>query len=412
MSNTFLDFMDKKNINNTKNKKNTLSKEDFIYSNELVKDIKLLKNSNSLESLDNFIHNRMNDLSNINSMINKTERDMVIKRNLLAIEAIDYENYYQKGMNFFSLLLKWLEILWKKFLAFLLGIIKKIKMMWFGLVRKKLSQIEKEFDPEKFIHLDKTVTDLKSFTTQLEIYLGIMNPEHGKYGFLTFKDDHHQVLKNLTTPISELMDIYLRESKDNLPTLKEVVDDKDYDFTEIYNKDSNATEMFLVKLARFAPDQKEKEAVVQVGLRAYFADLFFRSPEKEDQTDSIWTVRRYLKAEEKKRPILLDALKDYKNDSDDMKLLEKVVKKMKKEYIDFRSIITKTKDSIKDPTKTEERDTIKSLRNLVCWKVEFLTIMSKELESFYVVKSRILASIGKTVLVGQGYNKDSEVEFG
>ena len=155
ISQTFLNSITNRKTNNTSFifNKTKFSKENVIYSNELVRDFKLLRRSNTLESIDIFINNRFNEIKLLDSFI---ETDSIKLKRSFSLEYLDC--YSLEGISdVFKKIGTWILDKIRKVIAFIVGIVKWIVEKMKGKVSKSIIEVANSFDPNKYTHFDEEI---------------------------------------------------------------------------------------------------------------------------------------------------------------------------------------------------------------------------------------------------------------
>lgn len=146
----------------------SVRRRNVVYSNELVKDVKLLRRCRSLESIDIFIDNKINELETIEALSNKFINDLSIKnRRALEIQrrvSLEAANLYYYSLEAMPDIKgaaaaagEGIKKFFEKLLAIIIGFGKRIASWINGFFVKRYNKFYKDFNVAKFQNLDAKV---------------------------------------------------------------------------------------------------------------------------------------------------------------------------------------------------------------------------------------------------------------
>lgn len=146
----------------------SVRRRNIVYSNELVKDIKLLRRCRSLESIDIYLDNRINELETIESISNRYIRDLAIKnRRALEIQrrvSLEAANLYYYSLEAMpdvkgaaAAAGEGIKKFFEKLLAIIVGFGKRIASWVNGFFVSRYNKFYKDFNAAKFQNLSATV---------------------------------------------------------------------------------------------------------------------------------------------------------------------------------------------------------------------------------------------------------------
>ena len=353
--------------------KNKVNLNNVIYSNELVRDFKLLRRCNSLESIDIFINNRFNEIKLLDSFI---ETDSIKLKRSFSLEYLDC--YSLEGISdVFKKIGTWILDKINKVIAFIVGIIKWIVEKMKGKVSKSIIEVANSFDPNKYTHFD---VEIKA------------SP---------LLDDKNKTFENLIIPVSQHISNFLSVSNLKIPkSIKDIYDNQ----MSIGDFEKYGEDIFEVSL-------NWEKLFVEDFCSHYYVDTI---------TPKTLSIRDYLGSENtisKKEPIavLTTLKKATTNVETDIKHLKEMIRKEEQEAKEFKRLLEEEKKKINDEMNSEKytnSDKTRKLNNVIRVMSQKITILANFLKyhsEIYKIRLEILKELAKALLLAQGYSPKSTI---
>ena len=174
ISQTFLNSITNRKTNNSSSifNKTKFSRENIIYSNELVRDFKLLRRSNTLESIDIFINNRINELETLESFeeMNQLNWKSITQKavkidNAISTEAAEIYLYSLEAMPDIKGALQkagdTAKKIFEKLFSIIAGFGKRVQSWINTFFMKQANDFYNKFPLAQFKNLDVEVTAVK-----------------------------------------------------------------------------------------------------------------------------------------------------------------------------------------------------------------------------------------------------------